>query len=135
MDSIPEPVTCNPLVSHDDDRGTVFEPLAPEELPRQHNVHVVITLPGCVRGNHYHLHGRETVALTGPSLIRLRQDGTLRDLIVPAGAIYKLSIPPGVSHAFKNTGATPNILVGFNTVPHDPHHPDLIKDNLIPSPS
>jgi dTDP-4-dehydrorhamnose 3,5-epimerase-like enzyme len=128
---MPESLTIDPLTSHGDHRGLVFEPLPPEELLQQQNVHVVITLPGCVRGNHYHLQGRETVALMGPSLVRLRQDGNLRDLIVPEGAVYKLSIPPGVSHAFKNTGTTPNILVCFNTCPHDPHHPDVVKDVLI----
>lgn len=131
MDSNREPVTCETIAGHADERGTVFEPLAPEELSRYQNVHVVITLPGCVRGNHYHQRGYETVALMGPCQVRLRENGLERDLFVPAGAIYKLSIPPGVAHAFKNTGAIPNVLITFNTLPYDPRSADVVKDVLL----
>jgi hypothetical protein len=36
-----------------------------------------------------------------------------------------------VAHAIKNTGTAINVLIGFNTVEHDPASPDVIRDVLI----
>jgi CIC family chloride channel protein len=44
----------------------------------------------------------------------------------------QLIIPPGVSHAIQNTGGIDNLLVAFNTEPHDSDKPDLVQDVLIP---
>ena len=52
--------------------GSVFEPLEPECLPSQRNIHVVVTEPGCVRGNHYHTRGTEVITVQGPALVRIR---------------------------------------------------------------
>ena len=43
-----------PIKTHRDARGCLFEPLADVELTAQRNVHVVITQPDEVRGNHCH---------------------------------------------------------------------------------
>jgi dTDP-4-dehydrorhamnose 3,5-epimerase-like enzyme len=131
MNSSGELVECAEITCHADLRGVVFEPLTADQLSRQLNVHVVITAPGGVRGNHYHPFGRETLAIMGPALVRLREQGQLRDLRVPAGEAFQLIIPPGVSHAFQNMGDIPNLMVAFNTIRHNPEHPDVIKDMLL----
>lgn len=123
-----------PRVSRDP-RGLVFEPLPGGSLGAQRNVHVVLTEPGCVRGNHFHQRGTEVATITGPALVRLREEGALRDVLVPAGEIWRLTIPPGVSHAFQNTGPQPLLLVCFNTEAHDPEQPDVFRDELIPPPA
>lgn len=46
-----------------DEWGFVFEPLEPDALPRQRNVHVVITRPGYIRGNHYYRGGMEVIVV------------------------------------------------------------------------
>lgn len=114
-----------------DSRGLVFEPARADELARQRNVHVTLTLPGCIRGNHYHRRGREITAVLGPCLVRYREAGAVRDFTVPEGAAYRFHIPPGVPHAFQNTGDRPMILVGFNTEEHDPAAPDVVREVLI----
>jgi UDP-2-acetamido-2,6-beta-L-arabino-hexul-4-ose reductase len=45
--------------------------------------------------------------------------------------VYKFVIPPKVSHAIKNIGEKDNILIAFNTVPHDPENPDTITEILM----
>jgi hypothetical protein len=45
-------VRVKPVVVHQDRCVSVFEPLDPEHLPSQRKMHVVVTEPGCVRGNH-----------------------------------------------------------------------------------
>ena len=114
-----------------DPRGIVLEPLGPDELASQRNVHLVLTGPGQVRGNHVHRLGTEIVTVLGPALVRLREEGALRDVTVPDGEAYRFVLPPGVSHAFQNTGSEPMVLVGFNTAAYDPASPDVERDPLI----
>ena len=114
-----------------DHRGFVIEPLDAERLPQQRNVHVAMTAPGAIRGNHYHEHSSEVSVVIGPALVRLREDGVLRDIQVPEGRAYRFVFPPGVSHAFQNTGASPLFLMAFNTTVFDPAKPDVVRDVLL----
>lgn len=124
-------VTVEPLTVHSDARGSVFEPLGPDALPEQRNVHVVVTEPGAVRGNHLHRRGTETLVIQGPALFRCREEGEVADTEVPAGAVYRFTIPPGVAHALKNTGTAPNVAVSFVTEPHDAAAPDVVPVALL----
>ncbi len=124
-------VVIEKIKVHSDERGFVFEPLKEEFLTSQHNTHVVVSLPGVIRGNHYHLKGIETIAVTGPALVRIREKDALRDVEVPEGEVYAFTFPPGVSHAMKNTGPGPGVLAAFNTVEHDPENPDTVSDVLM----
>jgi dTDP-4-dehydrorhamnose 3,5-epimerase-like enzyme len=114
-----------------DSRGIVFEPVGAEILSGQRNVHVVLTEPGGVRGNHVHHRSDEIAVLIGPALVRVREDGTVRDIPVPDGETLRFTIPAGVSHAFQNTGTKPMLLVAFNTTAFDPANPDTFRDALI----
>ena len=125
-------VRITKLKAHADARGVVFEPLEPELLGGWRNVHAVITEPGTVRGNHRHLRGTEVSAVYGEALVRYRANGETRDALVPAGEVWRFEFPPGVAHAFKNTGERPFVLVSFNTELHDPAAPDVERVELIP---
>lgn len=116
---------------HSDGRGFVFEPLKAGDLAVQRNTHIVLSMPGVIRGNHYHLKGTETIAVTGPALVRIREKKELRDVKVPKEEVYVFTFPPGVSHALKNTGEGPGVLAAFNTVEHDPENPDTVSDILL----
>jgi dTDP-4-dehydrorhamnose 3,5-epimerase-like enzyme len=124
-------IKIEPLAPWTDPRGLVLEPLGPDELPIQRNAHLTLTEPGCIRGNHYHERGSEVTVVLGPALARYRDGDEVRDFLVPEGQAYRFSIPPGVAHAFRNTGAAPMVLIGFNTEPHDPARPDVVRDVLI----
>lgn len=126
-------ITIEPITFPSDARGLVLEPIGPDVLPSQRNVHLTLTEPGCVRGNHYHERGTEVSVVLGPALLRYREGGEVRDFDVPAGRAYRVTIPPGVAHAFRNTGAGPLLMIGFNTVAHDPERPDVVRDVLIPT--
>jgi dTDP-4-dehydrorhamnose 3,5-epimerase-like enzyme len=130
------PLTIEPLRVSRDARGAVSEPLDAAGLAAQRNVHVVLTEPGCVRGNHLHRHATEVMTVYGPALVRTREAGVVRDHPVPAGAALRFTIPPGVSHAVQNTGKAPMLLVSFVTREHDPAAPDVESDVLIePAPT
>ena len=124
-------VKINQLKTHTDLRGIVFGPIEKESISVQKNCHIVISKPGIIRGNHYHLYGTETIAVVGAALLRFREGAEVYDIEVPSNHVYKFVIPPKVSHAIKNTGEKDSILVAFNTVPHDPDKPDVITDTLM----
>lgn len=132
------------LEQHRDHRGSVFEPLGADELAEQRNAHVVLTVPGHVRGNHWHRRGTEIMAVRGPARVRYRDmrmagptgeertPGEVRDVQVPAGEVVVFRFPPHVAHAVLNTGTVENLLVAFRDVPHDPSADDTVREVLIP---
>jgi dTDP-4-dehydrorhamnose 3,5-epimerase-like enzyme len=124
-------VTIERITVHRDGRGSVFEPLNTDGLAAQRNVHVVLTEPGAVRGNHYHERGTEIVAGCGPMLIRLRDGDEYMDLEIAESEFVRLMIPPGIVHALKNTGRVPSVLVAFNTEVHNSAEPDVVREVLI----
>lgn len=124
-------IKYNKLRVISDSRGFAFEPISADALSRQKNVHVVVSDPGVIRGNHYHPEGEERIAVVGPSLVRFRENDELTDIEIPAGEVYGFAFPPGMGHAIQNLSDRPNILVAFNTVEHDPETPDTIKDVLL----
>lgn len=114
-----------------DPRGCVWEPASPQELARQKNCHVVVTEPGGIRGNHFHKLGTEIATQRGPALVRFRDERGIQDVVVAEGEVVRFVFPPNCAHAFQNTGSTPNLLVAFNTVPHDPAAPDVYRCELL----
>jgi dTDP-4-dehydrorhamnose 3,5-epimerase-like enzyme len=124
-------VTIQAVKTHRDARGALFEPLTDAELQDQKNVHVVLTQPNEVRGNHVHRTAVETTSVVGPCLVRLKEQGTIRDIDVPAGEIMRLTIPPGVVHAFRNTGDSTMVLVSFSTNMHDPGGTDTEREPIL----
>ena len=125
-------VTVEKLDVHGDMRGYVFEPVDTEDLKRQRNCHIAVTEPGEIRGNHYHRDSSEIITMSGPMLVRYRENGQIRDFSISSGEVYRFRIPPGTAHAMRNTGTSANVLVAFNSAPHDRSQPDTIPDVLIP---
>jgi dTDP-4-dehydrorhamnose 3,5-epimerase-like enzyme len=116
-----------------DARGLVIEPITEGCIAAQRNAHAVLTEPGGIRGNHYHQRGTEICVVLGPALVRVREGGVVRDCCVPEGEAFRFTFPPGVAHAFQNRGPRTMFLISFNTVPHDPARPDVVRDVLIES--
>ena len=114
-----------------DARGQVFEPLDAAGLAEQRNMHVVTTQPGHIRGNHFHTRGTEVTAVIGPARVRYRDAGEIVTVDVPADEVWRFVFPPGVTHAFQNTGAATLLIVSFNSLPHDPQQPDTTRDVIL----
>ena len=131
MDEKMKTVTIEKLSVFTDERGIVFNPIEMSDLQDQENFHVVTSLPQSIRGNHYHQRGTETLIIMGPALVRIRENNDLRDIDIPDRSVYRLIIPPGVSHAIKQTGSESGILLSFNTIGYDPENPNVVRDVLL----
>ena len=114
-----------------DQRGYVYEPLEEGHLRDQRNVHVVLTEPGAIRGNHFHPTGTEITTVCGPARVRIKEGGELATHDIPDGETWRFTFPPGVVHAFQNTGARQLVLVSFNTLPHDPANPNTVREVIL----
>jgi dTDP-4-dehydrorhamnose 3,5-epimerase-like enzyme len=130
-DTAPSRVHIESVKTHRDARGSVFEPLNDAELAAQKNVHVVLTAPNEVRGNHWHASALEITTVVGPCLVRLKEAGTIRDVEVPAGETWRFTIPPGVVHAYRNTGDSVMVLISFSTEVHDPNAADTRREQIL----
>jgi UDP-2-acetamido-2,6-beta-L-arabino-hexul-4-ose reductase len=119
------------LAPREDARGSVYEPLDEAMLAGQRNVHVVLTGPGGVRGNHYHERGTEILTVYGPALVRLRDGRATEDVRAASGEVLRVTIPPGVGHAVRNTGDGTMVMVSFNTELYDHDVPDTVRDMLL----
>ena len=124
-------VKIDQLDTYSDKRGVVFEPIGGDSVSAQHNCHVVVSKPGVIRGNHYHLNGTETIVVIGPAILKFKEGDEIYDVEVPVNQTHRFIIPPQVSHAIKNTGGEINFLIAFNTLSHDPQNPDVVRDILI----
>ena len=124
-------VRFDQLKTHSDKRGIVFEPIDGASMSAYQNCHVVVSKPGVVRGNHYHLNGTETIVVVGPALLKFKEGDEIYEVEVPADQTCRFVIPPKISHAIKNTGGEVNVLIAFNTLAHDPQNPDVVADILI----
>lgn len=131
--SKPQPtrVLIEPVKTHRDPRGSVFEPLDDAELAEQKNVHLVLTQPNEVRGNHVHERAVEMTTVIGPCLVRLKEADQLRDVAVPAGETWRFTIPPGVVHAYRNTGDSVMVLISFSTEVHDPNAAGTRREQIL----
>jgi len=116
-----------------DARGLVLEPIGGATMQQQQNVHLVLTEPGQIRGNHYHRRGTEITVVLGPARVRFREraGGELRDVEVPAGQAMRFTFPPGLAHAFQNPGPGSMILIASHTEPHDPARPDTVREVVL----
>jgi dTDP-4-dehydrorhamnose 3,5-epimerase-like enzyme len=130
-DAEPARALIETVKTHFDARGSLFEPMNDTELAAQRNVHVVLTEPAGVRGNHVHATAVEMTTVVGPCLVRLKEAGEIRDVEVPAGAIWRFTIPPGVAHAYRNTGDSVMVLVSFSTRVHDAAGADTRREQIL----
>ena len=124
-------VRIEALKAFRDRRGHLFEPLDDRLLSGQKNVHVVLTLPGQVRGNHFHQRSTETTTVVGPCLVRLKGPSGVRDFNVPADEVWRFTIPPGIGHAYCNSGNQVMTMVSFSTRVHDAGGSDTLSAVIL----
>lgn len=115
------------LPTKPDFRGTLVECLKP---PPFSQLFVSTTLPGIVRGNHYHNHKVEKFfVLSGKALIRLRPINStdVTEIRVSGERFQGINIPPGFVHSIENTGDSNLITLFWSSEVFDPNSPDTLE--------
>jgi len=112
-------VIVRPLQPHADSRGWLIELYRADELPSPYRpvmAYVSETLPGVARGPHAHAEQTDYFAFLGPGeftlyLWDLRPQSPTRwrrmKLVVGESNKQSVVVPPGVVHAYQNTGQVP----------------------------
>ena len=94
-------------------------------------VHVVAIYPGQVRGNHYHEEAVEyQFMFAGTGEFYWEKDGDTRKDVI-SGTPTVITIPPGVRHAFRNTGEKTVYLLAVREGEHDPRNPDTVRSPFV----
>ncbi|HUD66620.1 MAG TPA: hypothetical protein VMQ17_18700 [Candidatus Sulfotelmatobacter sp.] len=86
-------------------------------------MHLASTMPGAVRGNHYHLRRREAIVLlpgVNWSLHWNEGEGSAPQHRACDGSLAVIVLVPGASHAVRNDGDTALWLVAILSETYDP---------------
>ncbi len=102
---------------HRDKRGKVFEPLVLSELKSGNvrNIHIATMQPGAVRGNHMHAEQTERICFSGDIKIVVQDSGGSREKMeFQDYECVRVTISPGIAHAFVNCGDRETFLVCYS---------------------
>jgi dTDP-4-dehydrorhamnose 3,5-epimerase-like enzyme len=88
------------------------------------DMHLASTIPGAVRGNHYHLRRREAIILLPGTNWSLHwdegEDTAAQHRSFDGRNAVMVTVSPGASHAVRNDGKTLLWLVACSSEPYDP---------------
>ncbi|MFG2824864.1 hypothetical protein ACGFX4_36225 [Kitasatospora sp. NPDC048365] len=100
------------------------------------DVHATTLVPGGVRGNHYHLSGRELLLVLHRESWSAHWDtgeGTpVSSRTFPGPGAVLVEVALGCSHAVRNDGSTDLQIIGFRDRPFDPADPDAHPREVVP---
>lgn len=128
------------LTVHEDARGSVVELLADrtEHSPRGRQLLLTTARPRQVKGNHYHTRKTEWFCvLAGSMRVELaeRATGRRESLDLASDRPQLLEIPPGVTHALRNTGEGDLLVLVYVDEAFDREDPDTFPEALVePTP-
>ncbi len=116
------------LATRTDDRGALAEFL---KSPVGGQLFISRTLPGAVRGNHYHHTKTEKFfVVEGKGLIKFRRvDGTGDVVEYPvSGTDFRVvDIPPDYTHSIENVGSSELVVLFWASEIFDPDAPDTLR--------
>jgi oxalate decarboxylase/phosphoglucose isomerase-like protein (cupin superfamily) len=113
------------LDNHGDARGFSFSPPAAalDFVGRIADMHLASTLPGAVRGNHYHLRKHEAIVILPGAAWSLHWDEgeatPVQHRSFPGSSAVLVLVSPGASHAVRNDGSATLWLVACSSETYD----------------
>ena len=124
--------------SHGDGRG--FSHSVPKHalsfLRGVSDAHVAELNPGGVRGNHYHVQRHELLLIRHEDRWTLYYDQgestTVQEVTFDGSGLVTVKVPPLCSHAVKNIGNRPLIIVALSDVEYSPDAPDTVARAITP---
>ncbi len=119
-------VQITELDNHGDARGLSFS--LPQDalnfLGSVADMHLASTMPGAIRGNHYHTRKREAIIFLPGAAWSLHwdegPDAAIHHRAFAGRECVLVLISPGCSHAVRNDGSAPLWLVAHSSEAYDP---------------
>ncbi|MFH1353989.1 MAG: WxcM-like domain-containing protein [bacterium] len=119
-----------PLVPKSDNRGTLYEVI---KTPGFGQIFFSTSLPGVVRGNHYHTRKTEKLCVikgTGKINIRDRTSGQKTTVEVSGNKPEVVTMPLNSTHNIINTGHDEMLLLVWANEVFDPKDPDTFPEKV-----
>ena len=120
-----------------DERGWLIEVLGgelPEGCEEFGQLHVSVSYPGKVRGNHYHTRKVEWFCVPagqGLLLLKDQETGETQEVIMGVNNLKTIKIQPGTIHAIKNIGEDDMVLIVYANESFDPEDPDTYYEQIL----
>ena len=125
------------LEKKSDERGWLIEVLGgdlPEGCEEFGQLHVSVAYPGKVRGNHYHTRKVEWFCVPagkGLLLLKDRETGEAREVLMGVNNLKTIKIEPGAIHAIKNIGEEDMVLIVYSNESFDPEDLDTFYEKIL----
>lgn len=137
-DHVSQRLRITVLTSAADERGSSYTATGEwaSFLGTTEDLHITHTLPGHVRGNHFHAARHEVLVVLYEDAWTVAWDageGTsvTRQHFAGKGSVL-IEVAPLAAHAIANTGAAPLWIVGMSSAPFDPRTPDSFPRQVYP---
>ncbi len=120
-----------------DERRCLIEVLGgelPEGCKEFGQLHISVAYPGKVRGNHYHTRKIEWFCVPagkGLLLLKDRETGETREVMMGVNNLKTIKIQPGTIHAIKNIGEDDMVLIVYANESFDPEDPDTYYEKIL----
>jgi len=120
-----------------DERGWLTEILRGEDVPTGGGFgqfFITTANPGIVKGNHYHTRKSEWFcAIQGDGSIIIENNHTGARDEIPFGEnnLVCVAVPPHHTHALKNTGDKPLLVLIYISEPFNPEDPDTFVRKIL----
>lgn len=120
-----------------DERGWLTEILRSEDLGESSEfgqLFLTVANEGAVKGNHFHTRKYEWFSvIQGSGILYIENNDTgVRDEIeMSEDCLLKVRVPPNHTHAVKNTGSKPLMLLVYISESFNPDDPDTFLRKII----
>lgn len=117
-----------------DSRGWIAEVIKSEKSEDITQIHFSVSVPGAVRGNHFHKSHTEWLLVTGgTATISLldNMSGEKKELAVEADIPTLVKILPNVTHSVVNSGNQPMHLLVVTNQKTNSQDPDTYREALL----
>jgi UDP-2-acetamido-2,6-beta-L-arabino-hexul-4-ose reductase len=118
------------LVIHKDERGKLVEIF---KIPKVGQFFYSISLPGAIRGNHYHTRKKEIFCVIegkGKISMRKRESGEIKEYLVSGDNPETVEMIPNWTHNIENIGDTEMKLIVWTSEVFDPKNPDTYSERV-----
>ena len=118
------------LTIHKDERGELVEIF---KIPNVGQTFYATSVPGAIRGNHYHTRKKETFCVVegkGKISMRDRESGETKEYMVRGDEPETVEMPLNWTHNIENIGEKEMKLIVWTNEVFDPNDPDTYKEEV-----